>query len=70
MTSLFRFSPLNMVLIALILALVLGLLVPGLRGSTRTRKLARFALLVILSLVALTAVVAILRIYVFPLPPL
>jgi hypothetical protein len=69
MTSLFRFSPLNMVLIGVVLALVLVLLALGLRGPQRARKLARFAFLVILGLVVLTAVVAVLRIYVFPLPP-
>jgi len=38
-------------------------------ASPRTRKLARFTLLIIFALVALVAVAAILRIYVFPLPP-
>ena len=70
MGALFALSPLNMSLIALLIALVIVAGVVGWRHSPRTRRLVVFALALIAGLITLVTVASLIRIYAFPDPPL
>ena len=70
MEALFALSPLNMSLIALLIALVIVAGVVGWRHSPRTRRLVVFALALIAGLILFVTLASLIQIYLFPLPPL